>query len=70
MLTAMPGPGRFISTWRVQELSASQAALSVRSGSLKNPTYFPLTAQSLANFDWLVALDDVGYSRSGPKLER
>lgn len=68
LLTAMPGPGRFISIRRVQELSASQAALPVRSGSLKNPTYFPLTAQSLTDFDWLVALDGVGYSRGGPPL--
>ena len=68
LLTAAPGPCRFISTRRVQELSASQAALPVRSGSLKNPTYFPLTAQSLTDFDWLVALDGVGYSRGGPTL--
>ena len=68
-LTALPGPGRFISTRRVQELSAAQAAaIPVRSGSLKNPTYFPLIAQSLTDFDWLVALDGVGYSRGGPTL--
>lgn len=69
LLTAMPGPGRFISAQCVQELSASQAALPVRSGSLKNPTYFPLTAQSLTDFDWLVALDCMGYSRGGPPLQ-
>ncbi len=68
LLTALPGPGRFISTRRVQELSSSQAALPVRSGSLKNPTYFPLTTQSGTDFDWLVALDRVGYSRGGPPL--
>ena len=68
LLTAMPGPGRFVSTQQVQELSASQVALPVRSGSLKNPTYFPLTAQSLTDFDWLVALDRVRYSRGGPTL--
>lgn len=68
LLTALPGPGRFISTRRVQELSASQADLPVRSASLKNPTYFPLTAQSLTDFDWLVTLDGVGYSRGGPQI--
>jgi len=68
LLTAAPGPCRFISTRRVQELSASQAALPVRSASTKNPTYFPLTAQSLTDFDWLVAPDGVGYSRGGPTL--
>ena len=70
LLTAAPGPCRFISTRRVQELSASQAALPVRSARTKNPTYFPLTAQSLTDFDWLVALDDLGYSRGGPRLDR
>ncbi|MDD1741371.1 MAG: erythromycin esterase family protein, partial [Methanothrix sp.] len=69
LLTAMPGPARFIPTHRMQEYSALQAsALLVRSASAKNPTYFPLTAQSLTDFDWLVALDGVGYSRGGPKL--
>ncbi len=71
LLTAMPGPARFIPTHRMQEYSALQAsALLVRSASAKNPTYFPLTAQSLTDFDWLVALDGVGYSRGGPPLER
>ena len=71
LLAAMPGPGRFISTQWVQELSAAQAAaIPVRSGSLKNPTYFPLTAQSLTDFDWLMALDRVGYSRGGPRLDK
>ncbi|HQQ37927.1 MAG TPA: erythromycin esterase family protein [Methanothrix sp.] len=69
LLTALPGPGRFISTRRVQELSAAQAdAIPVRSGSLKNPTYFPLTADSLADFDWLVIQDGVGYGMGGPPL--
>jgi len=69
LLAAMPGPGRFISTQWVQELSAAQAAaIPVRSGSLKNPTYFPLTAQSLTDFDWLMALDRVGYSRGSSPL--
>jgi hypothetical protein len=69
MLTAMPGPIRFIPTHRMQGFSdLESAALQVRSASAKNPTYFPLTAQSLSDFDWLVALDDVGCSRGGPKL--
>ncbi len=70
LLTALPGPGRFVSTQQVKELSASQVALPVRSGSLKNPTYFPLKAQSLTDFDWLVALDRVRYSRGGPRLDK
>ena len=71
LLTAMPGPIRFIPTHRIQDYSALQtSALTVRSASAKNPTYFPLTAQSLSDFDWVVALDGVGYNRGGPKLER
>ena len=69
LLTALPGPERFISTQWVQSLSDPEsAALPVRSGSLKNPTYFPLTAKSLTDFDWLVALDGVRYSRGSPPL--
>jgi len=69
MLMATPGPGRFVSTRWVQSLFDSEStAPPVRSGSLKNTTYFPLTANSLADFDWLVALDRVRYSRGGPPL--
>jgi erythromycin esterase-like protein len=68
-LMAGPGPGRFIPTHRGQGLPASLiAALPTRSGSLKNPMYFPLTPQSLVDFDWLAVLDATGYSRGGPPL--
>jgi hypothetical protein len=57
-LRALPGPGRLIPTHRGRGLPASAiAALPTRSGSPKNPTYFPLTPQSLTDFDWLVLLD-------------
>jgi hypothetical protein len=68
-LTATPGPLRFIPTHRRQGLPASEiAALPARSGSMKNPTYFALTPQSLTDFDWLVVLDSTAYSRGGPPL--
>ncbi|HEY9247123.1 MAG TPA: erythromycin esterase family protein [Candidatus Methanoperedens sp.] len=51
-LTAVPGPVRFIPTFR-----GPIASLPIRSGSMKNSTYFPLTPQSLTDFDWLVVLD-------------
>jgi erythromycin esterase-like protein len=69
LLTAARGPGRFICTQFGRELPAAEiAALPARSGSVKNPTYFPLTSQSLRDFDWLAVLDATGYSRGGPPL--
>ena len=68
-LTAVPGPGRFIPTHKGQGLPASEiASLPTRSGSMKNPTYFPLTSQSFTDFDWLAFLDSTTYSRGGPPL--
>lgn len=71
MLTALPGPGRFVPADWCRGFSEQEgAALAVRTGSVKNPTYFPLTARSGTDFDWLVALDRVGYSRGGPRLDK
>src|SRR5215469_14831396 len=68
-LTAVPGPVRFLPTYRGQGLPASAiAALPTRSGSVKNRTYFVLTPQSLIDFDWLVVLDSTAYNRGGPPL--
>jgi erythromycin esterase-like protein len=54
-LMASPGPARLIATHRGEGLpSAEIAALPTRSGSSTNPGYFPLTGQSIAEFDWLV----------------
>jgi erythromycin esterase len=70
-LTASPGPGRFIPTHKGQGLPASEiAALPISSGSVKNPTYFPLTPQSFTDFDWLAVLDRTAYSRGGPPLQQ
>ncbi len=60
-LTAVPGPMKFIPTHKGQGLPASAVAvLPTRSGSMKNSTYFPLTSQSLTDFDWLAVLDSTG----------
>lgn len=68
-LNASPGPMRFIPTQKGQGLPASEiAALPIRSGSMKNQTYFPLTPQSFTDFDWLAVLDSTAYSRGGPQL--
>jgi erythromycin esterase-like protein len=60
ILTATPGPGRFIPTHSAQSLDAvTDAALPTRSGAAKNPGYFPLTSKSLTDFDWLAVLDSI-----------
>jgi len=69
LLTAVPGPARFIPTYRGRGLPASEiAALRVRPGSQKNPGYFALTPQSFSDFDWLAVLDSVRYARGGPEV--
>jgi erythromycin esterase len=69
-LTALPGAARFIPTHRGEGLSVEEiAALSTRSGSTKNPTYFALTPQSFTDFDWLAALNSTAYHRGGRSLE-
>lgn len=56
-LVAAAGSARFVPTHKGQGLAAAEiAALPTRSGSAKNSTYFPLTPQSLAYFDWLVVI--------------
>ena len=57
-LTAGPGPGRFIPTHLGLGLpTLAIATLPTRSGSVKNLSYFPLTPQSLTDFDCLAVLD-------------
>lgn len=70
-LTAASGPGRFIPTHQGQGLPAEEmAALPLRSGSQKNRSYEPLSAQSFTDFDWFAVLDTVAYIRGGwPPLE-
>jgi erythromycin esterase len=68
-LTAIPGPIRFIPTHQAEGLSAAElAALPVRSGSVKNQSYTPLTAASVTDFDALVVLDATTYHRGGRPL--
>lgn len=59
-LTAAPGPGRFIPTHQGISLDAALvAAPRTRASDAKNPGYFPLTAKSLTDFDWLAVLDSI-----------
>jgi len=68
-LTVVPGPARFIPTYKGQGLPTEEtAALPTRSCSMKNSTYFALTSQSFTDFDWLAVLDATTYSRGGPPL--
>jgi len=69
LLTAVPGPALFIPTHKSQGLPASAiAALPIRSGSMKNQSYFALTPQSFTDFDWLAVLDSTTYTRGWPPL--
>jgi erythromycin esterase-like protein len=68
-LIGAPGPGRFVPTHLGQGLSAQEIeCLPTRSGSVKNPSYFPFTSQSFSDFDWLAVLDTSTYTRGGPAL--
>ncbi len=65
-LCAAPGPLRFISTQHGRGIPPEEiAALPVRSIGW-NQSYFPFTAKSFADFDWLVVADSTSYQRGGP----
>jgi hypothetical protein len=65
------GTVRFIPTYKGHGLSAPEiAALPIRSGSMKNPTYFARTSQCFMDFDWLAFLRSTSYARGGPPLHR
>ena len=69
-LTAAPTRALFIPTHKAENLPAKEiTALPTRTGSAKNPTYFPLTSQSLTDFDYLVVLSSTTYTRGGPPLK-
>lgn len=69
-LMALPGAALAIPTHGGAGLpDAEIAGLPTRSGSARNPSYGPLTARSFTDFDWLVVLDSVSYTRGGPPLE-
>lgn len=69
-LTATPGPWRFIPTQLAAGLPAEEfASLPVRSVGW-NQSYFPFTAKSLTDFDWLVVADSTAYHRGGPPIPK
>jgi hypothetical protein len=37
---------------------------------MKNQSYFPLTPQSLTDFNWLAVLDKTAYNRGEPRLQQ
>jgi erythromycin esterase len=64
--TSAPGPVRFIPTHQGQGLPASEiAALPLRSGSMKNPSYFALSSESFTDFDYLAVFDSTDYAHGG-----
>jgi erythromycin esterase len=68
-LMARAGSAWFIPTHRGQGLPAAEvASLPVRSGSKRNPTYIPLSSQSLTDFDYLAVLRSTTYNRGGREI--
>ena len=69
-LTARGSTGLFIATHEGQGLPAKEvAALTLRSGSMKNMTYTSLIPQSFTDFDYLCVIDSTPYSRGAPPLQ-
>jgi erythromycin esterase len=48
--------------------AALVAGLTPRTGSARNPTYFPWTGDCLTDFDWLAFVKSTTYQRGGPPL--
>lgn len=68
-LVVQSGDGRFIPTHKGRGLPMSEIeSLPLRSGNQRNPSYFPLTRESLTDFDWLVMLNSTAFSRGWPPL--
>jgi erythromycin esterase len=68
-LMSSPDGSCFIPTHAGRNLpEAELATLPIRTGSQRNTGYFPSTAKTFTDFDWLVMLDNVTYSRGGPQL--
>ncbi len=59
-LARAPGSARFMAFCRGRPPAQAVAAFITRTGSSKNSTYFPLTAQSITDYDWLAFLDNCG----------
>lgn len=67
LLIVAPGPGSFISTRQVRELLLRRQQSS-RSG--QQALRIPPISHGLTDLGGLVALDGMGYSRGGPRLDR
>jgi len=48
--------------------AALVAGLTPRTGSARNPTYFPWTGDCLSDYDWLAFVKSTTYQRGGPPL--
>jgi hypothetical protein len=69
----VPEPGTLESYFTANVLIPTHGApttdLPTRTGSVRNPTYFPWTADSFQDFDWLAFIKSTTYQRGGPPLE-
>jgi erythromycin esterase len=69
LLTGLPKPALFIPTHKGRGLPALEiASLPMRSGSMKNTTYAPLTSENFTDLDWFAILHSTTYSKGGPPL--
>nr|BBH87588.1 erythromycin esterase [Thermosporothrix sp. COM3] len=65
-LTALDGAAALLPTYNRKRLPTTEiAALSTRTGSTKNTTYFPLSAESFTDFDYLAFFHETDYARGG-----
>ncbi|GCE50019.1 hypothetical protein EI42_01759 [Thermosporothrix hazakensis] len=65
-LTALGGAAALLPTYNGKRLPTTEiAALSTRTGSTKNTTYFPLSAESFTDFDYLAFFHETDYARGG-----
>jgi erythromycin esterase-like protein len=60
---------RFAEAMLIPTRDAPASDLPTRTGSVRNPTYFPWTQESLRDFDWLAFIPSATYQRGGPPLQ-
>jgi hypothetical protein len=67
-----PEPGTLESHFTENVLISTKHAPAtdppIRTGSVRNPTYFPWTGESIQDFDWLAFTKSATYQRGGPPL--
>ena len=60
---------RFAENVLIATKHAPATDLPIRTGSVRNPTYFPWTGDSFQDFNWLAFIKSATYQRGGPPLQ-